>query len=166
MKRFLLSALAVAAAASLRASTLYWQVSDQGAGNEFSYARVRATQTPGGDGTVVASAVADGVTDQTGTGTQVSPVVSDLGSTDYSGYYFYVEMVNYADGSSTRSVNKDYPWSYSQLVSSGYISTGNSVATPSAFASGALDGGSVPEPTSGMLLLMGGALLALRRRRV
>ena len=165
MKRFLLSALAVAAAASLHASTLYWQVSDQGAGNEFSYARVMATQTPGGDGTAVASAVADGVAAKTDTGTQVSPVVSDLGSNDYSGYYFYVEMVNYADGS-TRSVNKDYPWSYSQLVSSGYISTGNSVATPSVFASGALDGGSVPEPTSGMLLLMGGALLALRRRRV
>ncbi len=168
MKRLFLSALVVVAVASLKADTLYWQVSDQGAGNDFSYAQWYATQNADGSGGTLisgASAVADGVTSVSETGTKVSPVISDLGSTDYSSYYFYVELVNYADSSKTRSLNQDYPWSYDQLVNSGYISTGSSVVTPSAFANGALDGGSVPEPTSGVLLLIGGALLALRRRR-
>ncbi len=162
IKAILLGAAVAMATASLNASTLYWQVADQGEGNEFTYAQVYATTTKGGEGTVVAAAAADEG------GRSVSPVISDLGSTDYSSYYFYVELANYSSATgetTTRSVNKDYPWSYSELVSSGYISTGDSLSAPSAFANGALDGGSVPEPTSGVLLLIGGALLALRRRR-
>lgn len=162
-------AVAFVAAVTLNADTLYWQVGN-GTMGDFTYATLYATETPGGNGTAVDTVFADGVTGDnytTTTGTQVSPVISDLGSYGSSAYYFYVETTNYANNQwTTDSQNKNYPWSYTELVNSGYISTGSGVAAPTAIATGgALNGGSVPEPTSGILLLIGGSLLALRRRR-
>ena len=162
LKKFIVGGMMACASAVSMADTLYWQVADQS--QPFSYAMVYKTTTPGSDGTAVAGALADGVTalESAQSGTKVSPITSDIG-TDNSGYYFYVELFNYAN-ESLGSVNKNYPWSYNELVSSGYISpTGGSIATP--ISAGALDGGAVPEPTSGMMLLIGASLLALRRRR-
>ena len=161
--KFWVSAGAVLCSLALQADTLYWQVGEQS--EPFTYAQVYATTNPdgtGGSAVSGAAAMADGVTTADGNGTTVSPLISDIGNSYDSTYYFYVELVNAAGES--RSMNKNYPWSYTELVNSGYISTtGGSMSTP--YVNGALDGGSVPEPTSGMLLMIGGALLALRRRR-
>ena len=89
-----------------------------------------------------------------------TPTLSDLkgyGSVDYS---FYVELYNAAGD----SVYKTQAVSYNSLLSSGYIATGG-VLTPAVLATGGFNGAAVPEPTSGVLLLIGGAMLALRRRR-
>ena len=86
--------------------------------------------------------------------------LSDLrgyGSPEYS---FYVELYN----ASGDAVYKGAAVSYTDLLNSGYIST-TGVLTPTMLATSGFNGASVPEPTSGMLLLIGGALLALRRRR-
>ncbi len=148
---------------ALKADTLYWQVGEQS--QQFTYAQVYATQNSdgtGGSAVSGAAAMADGVTTADGLGTTVSPLISDIGTSYDSSYYFYVELVNNASHTSW-SMNQNNPWSYTELVNSGYISTGSNMSTP--YVNGALDGGSVPEPTSGMLLLIGGSLLALRRRR-
>jgi len=78
--------------------------------------------------------------------------------TDYSGYTFYVET--YAVSAPTEPIwgySKDTAKSYEQLVQGNHIydtgSTGPKDPTP----------WNVPEPTSGMLLLLGSALLALKR---
>jgi len=167
----LICGVAVAVAATtLKADTLYWQVAANSMG-DFTYATLYATDEYGKTpGTAITSVFANGVTVEnytSQTGTEVSPVLTDLGSYGSSSYYFYVEVANYAGGAwETQSLNAQYPWSYNDLVSKGYISTGSGIGTPSALAAGlALNGGAVPEPTSGMLLLIGGSLLALRRRR-
>lgn len=135
-----------------KAGALYWQVdtaaSDAAYTGSFDSAALFVS-----DGTFIDGAVAaaDG---------KVAPTLSDLGSYGSSSYSFYVELYDSAGG----SVYKGAAVSYDQLMGSGYISTGG-VSLPNFTATSGFNGASVPEPTSGMLLLMGGALLALRRRR-
>ncbi len=88
-----------------------------------------------------------------------APTLTDLGDYGSTGYSFYVELYS----SAGESVYKTKAVTYDSLLSSGYIST-TGVLAPSVLAS-AFNGASVPEPTSGVLLLVGGAMLALRRRR-
>ena len=134
-----------------KADVLYWQV-DTSADNaaytgEFSDAVLYAS-----DGSAVDAAMA--------VDNKVTPTLKDLGGYGSSEYSFYVELYNAAGD----SVYKGQAVSYTDLLDSGYIST-SGVLTPTMLATGGFNGASVPEPTSGMLLLIGGALLALRRRR-
>ena len=93
----------------------------------------------------------------------VVPFSADL--TGYQdGWSYYIELVN---GTSTLN-NKDSAIAYS--TSSPFISRGGlSVPTgvTGGFGSDAASGGTynVPEPTSGLLFLVGGMLLGLRRKR-
>ena len=135
----------------VKADALYWQV-DTGADDaaykgEYSYAALFDS-----DGTLL-----DGYYEASGG--KVAPTLSDLGDGS-STHSFYVELYN----ASLESVYKGQAVSYTDLAASGYISTGG-VSLPNFTATSGFNGASVPEPTSGMLLLMGGALLALRRRR-
>lgn len=160
-----LACLACAAVLGLVASadTLYWQV-DTSADNAyapikdqtFSYAKLYATD--GNTKTVLASVAAE--TD----GKTVKPTLTQLGEYGSNTYSFYVELLNYANGESTSVYTQPYASTYNELVSAGYVST-QAMATPEGFALGGYNGAAVPEPTSGVLLLIGGAMLALRRRR-
>ena len=163
IKKLLLAVAVIGASSLASASTLYWQVADSG--TEFTYAELFAKDS-GGNSYSLDTRLADGVESATDVGTHAAADYTDLGSYGSSDYTFYVELINYSTGEEVKvKSNEDYPWTYTELVNSGYISTGGSAATPAGIAAGGLDGGSVPEPTSGVLLLMGGALLALRRRR-
>lgn len=135
-----------------KADALYWQVdtgaSDASYKGEYSYAALYTS-----DGTFL-----DGYYEATDG--KVAPTLSDLGNYGSTGYSFYVELYN----ASLDSVYKGQTVSYDQLAASGYISTGG-VSLPTFTATSGFNGASVPEPTSGVLLLIGGAMLALRRRR-
>lgn len=163
MKKVVCLACAAVLGLVASADTLYWQV-DTSADNAyapiknqtFSYAKLYAT-----DGTTTTelasvAAEADGKT--------MKPTLTDLGDYGSNTYSFYVELLNYADGVSTSVYTQPYASTYNELVSAGYVST-QAMATPEGFALGGFNGAAVPEPTSGVLLLIGGAMLALRRRR-
>ena len=85
-----------------------------------------------------------------------------LGTYAGSAYSYYVELWN---GSRTSEM------SYDVAKANGYITSGGGISftpSPTAQANG-FGGGSttynVPEPTSGLLFLVGGMLLGLKRRR-
>lgn len=133
---------------SASASTLFWQVTaDEAEG--ATYAVLHATKT--GESTsssVVGYDLSEG-----------RAWATDLGVYGSSGYSFFVELL-YGSG---QNVSKSVV-SYNDLVSSGYVSS-SPLSVPTKAVSGGWNGAAVPEPTSGVLLLIGGAMLALRRRR-
>lgn len=142
---------------SASASTLFWQVNtkdDAGtlgyAGNEATYAVLYATKAGDTTENVVAGY-------NLNEGKAWATDLDKYGSSEYS---FFVELLN----SSGTPVYKQSAVSYDNLVSSGYVSS-SPLSVPTAALSGGFNGAAVPEPTSGILLLVGGALLALRRRR-
>ena len=142
------------------ADVLYWQVDSPDDGATFTAATLNVTDSRTGE-TVATLATVSPLDGSPGTFTDL--VGTDLGSYG-SEYYFFVELANYT-GSSLND-GRAYTYSYNELVSAGYIAT-NPFDAPaaSAAASTANMGAPTPEPTSGMLMLVGGALLALRRRR-
>lgn len=146
-------AAVLAMAGAAQAGALYWQVDTSAADAAYTGAYTTAGLYAFKTGETGAADYLDGL--EAG----AAPTLTDLGSYD-STYSFYVELYN----ASGDVVHKTSAMRYSDLLSSGYISTGG-VLAPSALATGGFNGASVPEPTSGVLLLVGGALLALRRRR-
>jgi hypothetical protein len=151
---------------TVSAGTLYWQITSD-TGVDFSIARLvvtdgsTTTYLPNSDGVL-----ASDFNDATGTGTQLAMQQTDISAYTGSQYSFFVEMVNYA--SDPESVTQGDTYSYQDLLTAGYVSFGaDDVTAVTIAAQGANLGGSsaVPEPSSGLLLVIGGAMLALRRRR-
>lgn len=143
---------------SASASTLFWQVNKDGAGplgwdgtGDPKYAVLKATTGTLADGVgIVGYDLSEG-----------TAWATDLGTYGDSSYSFFVELIN-ASGSPVYT--QKAATSYDNLLSSGYVSA-SALDRPTGAVSGGFNGASVPEPTSGVLLLIGGAMLALRRRR-
>ncbi len=147
------------AGASASAGTLYWQVtSDTGA--TFDEAWIVAENKSNGQKNYIEGVDSDGQSPSSTALTQ-----TDLNGYESDAYLFYVEMSNYNNGN-YETVATGYKYSYDELVSSGYVAASPlDINKVSAAASAANFGSPIPEPSSGLLLLIGGAMLALRRRR-
>lgn len=152
IQKFAVFAAILAMVGFAKADALYWQVDNSSADasykGDYSYAALYDSTT---------GAMLDGYYESEGG--KVAPALSDLGDGS-STHSFYIELYN----ASFDSVYKTESISYTDLAASGYISTGG-VSVPTYTATSGFNGASVPEPTSGVLLLIGGAMLALRRRR-
>ena len=155
MKKIVLGVAAMVCGIALAEdSYLYWQINQEGESEpiEFAYAQVKAT----GDGGVVYVGASLGVEG----GKKSNPINSVFDAATYgegTGYSFVVELMN----SGLDVIGESATFSYADIAP--YIwspmgQTGASAWTVTTF-------NSVPEPTSGLLLLIGVAGLALRRRR-
>ena len=168
MKKLVCAFALVCGAMVAQADFLWWQV-EPVAGREFSLADLYAT-----DGTTETciDSVQPVDVNSSGVGTKVETVSTDITGYTSSEYSFFVELVTYSDTTyeTVTDTQRMDAVPYNDLVSGNYITAAvTGPGLPSAPASGfnIAGGGSgdVPEPTSGMLFLLGGALMALRRRR-
>ena len=169
----LIFALAVGLSLIARADYIYWMVDNPAPGTEsrtFEWANAVLTVQESGNVYVNSTfAGAQSAASPIG-GTLTSTDAADFKAfdayayssigTDYSGKYILIELFN---------SNGDWMAGYSALASSlsDYIFGDNSMSTMPAKGFGQQAGASyaVPEPTSGLLFLVGGMLLGLRRRR-
>lgn len=169
MTQKFLATLAVAASAMMAsAGTLYWQVAGENDGDTFDSATLYASNGETTKALTTASA-ANGTlfTDSDGTYSDMMQTDLTANSVDNSAWSFYVEMTNYkVGGTGDGSTMTGRTYTYDELISAGYVATNPfDSASVTAKVEGTNLGSSAPEPTSGMLLLIGGSLLALRRRR-
>ena len=165
IRKVLFACMAVAACLSLRAGTLYWCV-DSTSGNTgaFMDAYNEAKRKPGGGTLSVGLYQGDSLLQKIGL------EVSDDGSIVSSGLFAIQSSVE---------TDKAFRWeimanatsyftsgtvTYSDLLAASAI-TSLPLDNYTAYNVAGLTWTAVPEPTSGLLLLVGGALLALRRRR-
>ena len=171
MKRLSILGVAIVSATCAFADFLYWQI-PEGSG-EFTTAAIYAISGDHTDeklsdttGAVqLDEYVADGVDFENNmTGTSLTgPITTDIsgyGST----YSFFVELLTYGSDGNVTGTNRLLAYSYDTLLNNGYIDAGDGLK-PVAGGSTNFSMTHVPEPSSGLLMLLGGALMALRRRR-
>lgn len=177
MKKILFGAVIALAAMSSQASYLYWQVKSDaalGAIDSTETHTFKIYATNGGTAQELASyAYTWDAEEQAGSYVAVSsPVASAAAAgglyadiSDYNeGYSYYIEVTGYNSANGQADwINRSETLAYANA--SGHITTTlSSMATiPTAWTGGSF---SAPEPTGAMLLLVGGALLALKRKRM
>ncbi len=154
MKRILVLSVSLLAASFANASYLLWQV------DTTDYSSISGTvnqyQLWATDGTTATKL-------QT-TATAGSPNKYDISSTYAAdNYSFYVELANFESAGNVTTVAKSGTVSYADL-STHIVTTLSSV--PSVTPWHAQNYESVPEPTTGLLLLIGLSLVSLKRRKV
>ena len=161
-------------------SMLYWMIDDSSNQVKFEYAVVYAAPTANLDGKTWSAEQgygdvgaiplpADvpngfGYDVKEGSQTGTLDILTSLGSVDYSGYSFYIELLQWDDvsGSDTRK-GVSAVSSYAALVGNNHILR-QGLSIPSNLAVWAPQTFAAPESSSGLLLLIGSAILLLRRR--
>lgn len=153
MKRILILSASLLAATFANASYLWWQVdttdysSISGTVNQYQLWAVNDSSSA----TVIAKTATAGVANSV-----------DI-SAYSSGYSFYVELANWQSSGNVTTVAKSGTVAYTDL-SSHIVTTLSDV--PSVTPWHASDYQSVPEPTTGLMLLLGLSLVSLKRRKV
>ena len=181
MKKFILAIAVVGASIASNASYLYWQVSTgdadstfeiDGSNKTWSYAQLHATD---GSASYLIGSVAgtENYINGTSQGSDIAVpsgnfVFADLGTYGADSYSYYVELYNSAGTLVARSLKENF----SNLQQSQYASTGSvtteltmrTIPTASMKIWHASGYRAVPEPTSGLMLLLGAAMLGLKRK--
>ena len=163
-KKLLTAAFAVVAAFGLHAGTLYWQINNNP--NNDQYAAV-AVLNEAGELQGYANILDGDGGEKVGNLVAAGDAMSETQYADISGYdssyKFVVEMLSVnSDNAWERGWTSGTPMTYSELKDAGYVSEGGMAPVGVNAWTASV---TIPEPTSGLLLLVGGSLLALRRKR-
>lgn len=167
IRKVLFACMAVAACLSLRAGTFYWCVdSTSGNTSAFMDAYNEAKKKPGGGTLSVGLYKGDSLLQKIGlevaTDGSISSGLFAIASSVEPNTAFRWEIMAEATSYFSETVTYDKLLAASALASSPLV---NHTAYNVAGAGLTWNPAPVPEPTSGLLLFVGGALLALRRRR-
>ena len=164
-KKLLTAAFVVAASVGLQAGTLYWQINNNPNNDQYAAVAILkngellgyANQLNGDGGESIGPLVS-------AADAMANTQYADLTGYEDSQYTFVVEMLSLNTETEPNTWDRGWtsglPQSYSALsgsISEGGITAGSVNAWTSSVT--------IPEPTSGLLLLVGGSLLALRRKR-
>ena len=154
MKRILVLSASILAATFANASFLLWQVdtTDYSGKITDTVNRYQLWTTDGTTSTKLQT-----------TSTAGSPNNYDVSSYSTGNYSFYVELVNWESADKVTTVAKSESVTYSEL-SANIVTTLESVSSVSPWHASNYE--SVPEPTTGLMLLLGLSLVSLKRRKV
>ena len=150
-------------------SYLYWMAStEDDYWPRFSAAALRTMENADGDksaSTLLDVKAPEDLNETTHKGTYVN-TYTVFGSGLYEGWTFFVELLNYNPDTGEYLHSAYLPGhGYDELVSSGALVMDYMTPTGLTFGN-AINLSAVPEPSSGLMLLVGLAMLGLRRKRV
>lgn len=173
MKKYLFAVLAAAALGGVaNAGIIYWQINNSSvdaAYSDYSYAKISFATTQADLGKTYLNSKLYGAEDDTEY-VSLDKVDFGQGAIGYADFgtastgYFAVELFSQGGTALAHSI-MDYQSVTSYIKASDKLNTNWSATNGGAFANATWSAGAVPEPTSGLLLLMGAALLGLRRKR-
>ena len=146
---------------------LYWQVTSAMNPTPIQF-QAAAMVADNGSGTKVYLNDSNGNAWQAANADKVTTesIASIWSDTYATGYTFYIELMNNDNGNwyTAGTIDKGTGnWSYDDIKANIFSSSSMAMNLATPLKSGTAH---IPEPTSGLLMLVGGALLALRRRRV
>lgn len=158
MKKIIVGLVLAAAAFAAKADYLYWGVTSSDVSSYGSFNAARLWQSTGSGDTAIGWLYDV-------PGAKSTSVAIDSSNQDST--YYYVELCNYSESTWTSVATSSSTYTYSSLAESGVITSSDLIAQASVAAQVLTYHGvqATPEPTSGLLMLMGFAMLGLKRKK-